>query len=245
MARYRHLNRAPITEALIDIRVKLPPEKQDPRIIQPLHDRIRQHYPDQKQIQEIKYEFKVGPPNTQTTTANHLGYRYTSADGLRVIQATINGFTFSRLKPYENWENLRGEAYPLWELYQETVRSEVFTRVATRFINVLEIPGPTIDLDDYLTAAPIIPKTLPQVYAGFFSRIVVPDEKTQTTAIVTQAFEPGSNPQITPIILDVDVFKVKQFANEADVWATIDSLREVKNRIFFDWITEKTAKLFE
>ncbi len=245
MARQRHLNNAPITEALIDLRVKLPVETQDAKLILSLHERIRERFPHEKEIQHVEYRFESGPPQKEKTTSSHIGYRYDSADGRQVIQARLDGLTFSWLKPYETWEVLRREAFSVWQLYQDVMKPEAITRVATRYINQIEIPGPLIDFDDYLTAGPIVPKALPQALASFFTRIVVPDEKNQVTAIITQVFQPGANPQVAPVILDIDVIKEKLFESESAAWDTIDSLRAIKNLAFFDSITEKTAELFE
>lgn len=245
MAQYRHLKNAPINEALIDLRVKLPEDKRKVDLLEKMHDQIKDRFPEKKQQIEHRLEFHSGPPTTEKKTTDHVGYRFASEDGLWVVQATINGFTLSRLKPYETWENLRDEAKQIWRIYEDILSPEAVTRVATRFINKIEIPGPNIDFDDYLTAAPVIPKALSQIMMGFFSRVVVPDEKSKSVGIITQNFEPGINPQVIPILLDIDVFKEKLFEIQDPIWDTIDCLREVKNRIFFDSITEKTAGLFE
>jgi len=245
MARQRHLNNAPITEALIDLVVKLPIETKDVSRIRSLHERIRERFPQEKEMQHIEYQFEIGPPRKEKTTSSPLGYRYDSADGRQVVQAKLNGFTFSWLKPYETWEVLRREAFSMWQLYQEIMKPEAIIRVATRYINQIEIPEPLTDFDDYLTAGPVVPKALPQVLTSFFTRIVVPDEENQMTAVITQAFQLGAKSNVVPVILDIDVSKEKLFANQSDAWDTIDSLRSFKNLIFFDSITEKTAELFE
>src|SRR2546422_577602 len=175
MAKPRHLSKAPITEALIDLRVKLPAETRNVAFIETIHEQIKNYYPEKKQLLEHRFEFHSGPPPPEKTATNHVGYRFTSDDGQQVIQAGINGFTFSRLKPYDTWEKLREEAYQVWKVYESALHPEAITRVATRFINQLDLPGPNMDFDDYLTAAPVVPKTLPQAMSSFFTRILVPD----------------------------------------------------------------------
>src|SRR2546427_401238 len=111
MARERHLTKAPITEALIDIRVKLPADKQDLKLIKTFAQEVQKQFPgqfpDEKELRDIQMMFEVGPPPRQKTESSHVGYRYDSKDGKRVIQTKLGGFTFSWLKPYENWEVLR------------------------------------------------------------------------------------------------------------------------------------------
>lgn len=243
MAKQQHLSRAPITEALIDIRVTLPTQTREIEHLTGLDEKLRNQYPDKKTIQEFQYKVELGSSQAEETSSKPLGFRYTSADGTQVIQATLSGLTFSRLPPYQDWQKLREEANKVWSIYLYHVRPENITRVAARYINKLTLPGPHIDFDQYLNYVPIVPRALPQMLAGFFSRIVVPDEKAQCTGIITQSFQPS--PSEIAIVLDIDVFREKVFADEKEVWVTIDHLRDFKNLIFFDSITEETVKLYQ
>ncbi|TKS60232.1 MAG: TIGR04255 family protein [Nitrospira sp.] len=254
MARERHLAKAPITEALIDIRVKLPLDKQDPTYIKVFNQEMQKlfpgQFPQEKELRDVQMMFEIGPPPRQETKSSHVGYRYDSEDGKRVIQTKLDSFTFSWLKPYENWEVLRRNAYTMWQVYRDLMKPEAITRIATRFINQIEIPGPLIDFDDYLTAAPVIPKALPQAYSSFLTRMAIPDEKNQVMIIITQAFQQGVNPKMISVVIDIDVFMEKLFENQTEswdtmAWDTIDSLRAIKNRVFFESITETTAGLLE
>lgn len=254
MASERHLNKAPITEAVIDVRVKLPAEHQDVMQIAKFTHEIQRQFSgrflEEKHIREMQVRFETGPPARQESSSSHVGYRYDSQDGKHVIQAKIDGFTFSWLKPYEDWEALRQAALTTWQIYRDTLNPDAITRVAARFINQFEIPGPGIDFDHYLTAAPPIPKELPQGYAGFLTRLAIPDPINEATILITQSFQPGINPSVVPVLLDIDVFKDKLIENEGVgwdrmAWDTIDKLRAIKNKVFFESITEKTAELFQ
>lgn len=254
MAKERHLTKAPIIEALIDIRVKLPPDKQDLTLIKTFTLALQKlfpgQFPEEKELRDVQMLFEVGPPPRQETKSSHVGYRYDSKDGKRVIQAKLDSFTFSWLKPYENWEFLRQDSYAAWQVYRDLVKPEAITRIATRFINQIEIPGPLINFDDYLTAAPIIPVALPQAYSSFLTRMAIPDQINQVMIIITQAFQQGVNPKVIPVVIDIDVSMEKLFENQTVSWDTmawdkIDSLRAIKNRVFFESITETTAGFLE
>ncbi|MDR4463305.1 MAG: TIGR04255 family protein [Nitrospira sp.] len=241
-AKPRHLSRAPITEALIDIRVTLPKETRTLEHLAALNAQFGELYQDKKDIKEFQYRVQFDRPELDEKTSTHLGFRYTNAESTQVIQTTISGFTFSRLPPYEDWERLKEEAKRTWAIYSGHVRPETITRVAVRYINRLVLPGPLVELDQYLRYVAKVPKVLPQVLGGYFSRIVVPDRQGQRTAIITQSSAP--NPAEVSPILDIDVFMERPFSNEDEVWGAIDRLRDFKNKIFFDCITEKAAKLF-
>lgn len=243
MAKLQHLARAPISEALIDLRVTLPKQTREVEYLAGLDEQFRNLYPDKKTTKHFHYHFELDNPEAEEKSTTPLGFRYTNAENTQVIQAAINGFTFSRLPPYQNWSMLREEAMRTWKIYSDHVQPESITRVAARYINKLTFPGPLIDFDDYLRYCPVVPKALPQVLGAFFSRIVVPDVKLECTAIITQVFQPS--PAEISVVLDIDVFREKVFTETREVWDVLDYLRDFKNLIFFDSITEKTAKLYK
>lgn len=242
-AKPRHLSRAPITEAVIDIRITLPKASRTLEYLTALDVQFGELYLDRKDIKEFQYRVQFDRPAVDEKTSTQLGFRYTNAESTQVIQATVNGFTFSRLPPYEDWGRLKQEAERTWNIYSEHVRPETITRVAVRYINKLVLPRPVVELDHYLRYVPKVPKVLPQVLGAYLSRIVVPDPHKDLTAIITQSFPPSPT-EVSPI-LDIDVFSERVFADADEAWDAIDHLRDFKNQIFFDCITEKTAKLFE
>ena len=242
MAVYRHLKNAPITEALIDISVKPSSSVQNAQQLDELCAKLKDTYPDKKLQQQFKFEFFPGPPPQERKETRFVGYRLTSANGLQVIQASPDKITFSRLRPYQTWEQLREEAQRIWKIYTEIVKPELITRIATRFINSIEIPLPMRDFSDYLTAAPSIPEKLPQGISSFFTRVVLPDPTTGAVAIVTHALESVVTPKVVPIIIDIDVFIERIFENHEKAWATIDMLHDMKNLIFFESVTDKALE---
>lgn len=245
MSNSTHLKNAPITEALIDIRIKI---KDDLRVeqLEFIHKSISDTYPEKKVRRKLegKFEFKKGEPLVSSGAETIDGYVFTSPDKKQVFQARLDGFTFSRLKPYETWENLHDEAHRLWQIYRDVTSPEI-TRVALRYINKMEIPRSSIDFSEYLTAAPIVPEGLPQGVSSFLTRVVIHEPTIDAAAIVTQALEQVVNPNLIPIILDIDVFKQKsEGISEKDAWDTLENLRHFKNKIFFESITEKTKEIF-
>lgn len=246
MAKYTHLEKAPIIEALIDIRIKM---REDLTVekLESIYNAIPGQYPDKKARHkwEGKFELKKGESPISLGTETIDGYIFTSADQKQIFQARLDGFTFSRLKPYETWEQLRDEAYKLWQKYRDVTSPEI-TRVALRYINKMEIPLSGKDFSEYLKAAPIIPEVLPQGVSSFLTRVVIHEPGIDASAIITQALEQIVNPNILPIILDIDVFKQKsEGISEEDAWKILEKLRHFKNKIFFESITEKTKEIFQ
>ncbi len=244
------LKNAPITEALIDIRVKLP-STTDVKAIDSLFEKIKNRYPvrQEHRVSEFSFQLKPGEDPVKAAKQRVNGYRYVSADQKQIVQARLDGFTMSRLRPYTKWTDLRDEAKELWGFYKEITKPEAITRVALRYINDLNIPFPMNDFADYLAAPPIVPHGLPQDVSSFLTRVIVPEPQLGANAIITQAFEPVA-PEIKithlPIILDIDVFKYdSQGIDEKDAWNYIEQLRHFKNKIFDKSITYKLKETYK
>lgn len=248
MAEYIHLRNAPITEALIDIRVRVKADF-DVHEFESLHETIAGQYPDKKKRQKWEGRFEFGKGKTEVSPGSESidAYIFTSSGGKQIFQARIDGFTFNRLRPYETWETFRDEAFRLWKLYRGVLSSDI-TRVALRYVNKFDIPlvpEPLKDFNEYLTAAPIVPEGLPQGVSSFLTRVVINEPTIDASAIITQAFEQIVDPRFLPIILDIDVFRQRDLISEEEAWQTLETLCDFKNKIFFESITEKAKELFK
>ena len=187
------------------------------------------------------------PEVSQSATGEPDGYLFTSVDGRQVVQARLDGFTFSRLKPYDKWTTLRDEAQELWQHYVRIASPETVTRVALRYINRIEIPIPMRDFKDYILTTPEIAPDLPQGLGSFFMRLVIPDPKAQAVAIVTETMEPiDESRNRLPLIFDIDVFRMAAFnIQDNAMWEAFEYLHYLKNDIFFKSITLKAKELFQ
>lgn len=243
---YPTLTNPPITEALIDIRVKLSSEL-DVKDIASIFESIKEQYPEKQEqkISEVRIDTKAEGGVAKAFGAKTHGYRYISSDKKQIFQARLDGFTLNRLHPYIKWEELRNEAYKLWQLYKNITSPESITRVAVRYINKLNISMPIRDFGDYLTAPPTVSEKLPQGVGSFLSRIVLHEPSISANIIITQALEQIVD-DVAPIILDIDVFKLQtKGIEEKDAWETLEKLRNLKNKVFFNSITDNLMEKYK
>lgn len=249
MRTFPNLRNAPIVEAIIDLRVKQCAEF-DLKLIDKIQGQVSTEYPESNPRFRLQSEIKFEDGEITNSSASQEidGFVYTSFNGQRIFQAHSAGFTFSWLSPYTNWDDLYKEARKIWGIYRECTGAESITRIATRFINRLELPIPHRDLRDYLTSVPEIPPRLPQNLVNFMSRVVIPEPQNGALAVITQASQDpviSEEKSVMPILLDIDVFKVVHYeANDEKAWDMINSFRDTKNRIFFESITEKLENLY-
>lgn len=248
MAEVRHLKNAPITEALLDFRVR--PNKDIPFPIEQLEqiaEDIAGSYPhvDRKHLRKL--EMELGPKGTSTRTHDQgiQGYWFKSSDETRIAQFRSDGFTFNVLKPYEDWETMQSEALKLWHIYEDVLRPTSIIRLATRFINhvVLEVP---VLWQKHLTDVPSGVQNLPGKVLNFRDRAMLQCDD-DIAANVVVASDDTTGTKIT-ILADVDVFQAKEVHVPIDVdsmLSTLSQLRTFKNDIFFNIFTERTIKTYE
>jgi uncharacterized protein (TIGR04255 family) len=247
MAILRHLAHAPIMEAIIDCRVKAPAGfKVDS--FQALKAKGVDGYPKVDEMRGIEAEFRVeGNQLSQSTKQRGMvGLAFRSIGGENVAQFRIDGFTFSRLNPYTSWDEIFPEAFRLWKMFIGIVSPDFMTRIAVRYINKLPIPLPLGDFSEYLCSPPVVPSELPRQVATFLTRIVIPESDFGADAVITQALEGSTDPNFVTIILDIDVYRARQYEIDNEkIKSEFEELHRLKNKIFFGSITEKAARLFD
>jgi uncharacterized protein (TIGR04255 family) len=247
MAEPRHLKKAPIREALIDVRVRLP-EGFDAQVFLGAKSDLVGRYPDVQERSETDTWVKLGPdrPEIGGGQTRTKGFFFKSGDGLTIAQFRIDGFTFNRLKPYTSWPQIFREAREAWDLYRKTTGPEPITRVAVRYINDLVIPAPLTGVSSYLATPLPFPRDYPGKVAKFFTTIVLQDEDRQVSANVSQTFAQGLNEKRSKVVLDIDAYRQEAFEDDnAEAWKTFEALHAAKNEIFFGSITEEMVRLLE
>lgn len=249
----QHLEAAPVTEAMIDIRVK---ELTDAQLenFNKLPEEFSSVFSGAGTInrQHVRME-----PNTEgsfgaTNNVQILGYRYEAEGGRRVVQFRKDGFTLSHLKPYTCWEDLRDEARKLYKLYLSQLNEDTsIIRIALRYINHINLPQ-GCELNEYLTAPPRVPDNLPQGVLQFLTLNTIDVPEHGAIARILQSSAENLNAEndsnYLPMLLDIDVIKmmkVELTADDDSIWTDFEGLRKFKNDIFFSSITTKTEELFK
>src|SRR5258708_2971374 len=231
----RHYSKAPITEAVIDLRVTLP-EGISVDKLKDIHPYISENFPTiepfYRGIGAIAYQ--PGSTFQVNTSQQQIGFWFRSKDNLRTFQATLEGFAFNRLAPYESWEEFSNDARSMWEIYKEICRPAYVTRAAIRYINQINIPADgLIELKDYLSTVPEVPSDLPEkILQTYFMQLQIPQQDLNCMLIINEALTQPTNPGIITVILDFDLFRQQIWDSDEDIWQFLEKLRHRKNEVF-------------
>lgn len=116
---FPHLSKAPIVEAVIDFRA-LPTIPCEQGQFEAYFKKEFSDYPAFEIRKRHNFQLKANPdgqPGAAQSTSWWQGLAFRSSDKLRVAQCQRDGFSFSRLQPYDEWNSFAGEALRLWKKY--------------------------------------------------------------------------------------------------------------------------------
>ena len=246
--RFPHLSRAPIVEAAIDLRAILSVQLHQEDFQKCLKQKLPDYPTAQPQLRfqgEIKAE--AGKPLEQhVVDLGWIGLMFRSQDQHNVAQFQKEGFTFSRLEPYQDWQAFEAEAFRLWKTYVELARPVAIQRIGVRFINRMLFPADGFRLDEYVSCAPQPLPSLGLIRGEFFHHDTLQVPGTNYVVNLIRTVQPAEGmPLRIPVILDIDVFSnAPMELDEARLKKRLSEMRWLKNKTFFDSITAKTEGTF-
>lgn len=241
-----HYSRAPIVEAIIEIRCELP----ETIGLDTLKGAVNTaDFLEFGKTVEVSGTIDASGEDVQSgTTAEQIGLVFKRRDGLRVVQVRLDGFSYSALAPYDKWESFHKEARRHWEDYRDSVGPTMATRLGVRYINRIDIPSDRVELKDYLRTAIDVSPYLPQMILSHFLQVQVPLSQYGAVATITSTLTPPPKENTTSIILDIDAWRPTEIDLASDgasfvVVDTLESLRRAKNYTFEACITDATRGL--
>jgi uncharacterized protein (TIGR04255 family) len=246
---FPQLSRAPIVEAVLDLRAK-PSVQWDQEAFKQQLKEVLPDYPKIEAQRAFKGEIKAGvgqPPEQRVIDLGWNALRFRSADKLQVAQFRKDGFAFSRLKPYQNWNPFTAEALRLWGVFVKVMRPEAIQRVGVRFINRISFPADGFSLEDYFLSSPQPLVALGLVPAGFLYRdtLIVPETGYKVNLVRTIQPPEGTPPSL-PVILDIDVFiNSPMELDDTALRQRLGEMRWLKNKVFFGSVTRKAKGIIQ
>jgi uncharacterized protein (TIGR04255 family) len=132
---------APIVEAIVDFKVKFN-DSIGFEELKKFADTLVDRYPERTTRKRLSANIDVDQEKPSAVEVESLEQalvlRTKEIDS--AIQIRRDGFSFSTLKPYKQWESTRDEAKKYWLRYRESINPTAIKRLALRYINRIDIP---------------------------------------------------------------------------------------------------------
>jgi uncharacterized protein (TIGR04255 family) len=167
-----------------------------------------------------------------------------NADGTRMVGVSPNLLTVHELDPYRGWDEFSDRIRQALEAYWRVNPPLGVRRVRLRYINRILIPGEQVELDDYFTAAPRVPKGITGGLMNFITRMEIPceDGSVMVMTLVPMLPRPEHN---CAFVLDFDlVWSFTEPVDASRALASIEQLRVRERAAFEAMITDATRRLF-
>lgn len=186
-------------------------------------------------FEEIDGDFQI---IKSSKTSN--GFRFDSNQATLIIKS--NQLSYHILGSYTTWENVINDLEEIVKEIKDTLDFSCES-IGVRFINKIDFSSTSVILTDFFRFHLILPSELSQSFDNFFLTVSLSKEEMQATIIQTVDNQ-GLVGNGFGIILDIDVVKpIHKKINLLDIKDDFQALREYKNEIFFNIITEKTRQL--
>ena len=247
---FPHLQKAPISEAVIEIRGPAGIAWEEKRLIDAMQEHIIT-YPEHRPFQAIQMPPPFPTGGEQSATPAKLvgvtGLRFESGDHHSVVMFTSEQFTFSRINSYNSWQPFVGDAIKFWKVHRSVTDQPTIRRIGVRFINRIPISQTKFRLDSYLKGIPsALPGSEPERLAFLHQDIIsVPGTNLKASIIKTVQGGIPTDDRLG-LILDIDVFDEKAFATDDTVlMARLEQIHHWKNWIFFSIVTNRVIEEFK
>ena len=237
--------RAPITEAVIELRIATGLETV---IIDKIAKRLKKRYDTQAPLQQVNLILDMTGSGTTAVQQQNNGHRFATYDQADIALLTPVNLTTARLAPYPGWHAFQTMARENWADWCSIAPRHPISRVGVRYINRIDIPLPDdgiVQLETYLTTHPRS-EILERPLTGFmvqaqFDAFLPKWVATLTTAPLT----PHPVPNHFSLLLDIDVSRTQDIPEKSDeMWTMINEAQTIKNDLFERALTPATKEFF-
>jgi len=238
---FQHLSKAPIGEAILEIRANPSVAWDEDKISSILKEELK-NYPHSDSQRGVEQLLQLGldkPAQAKMKDLGWLGLTFKTEDNLQVAKFHKNSFSFSRLQPYTEWQHFSEEALKLWELYKRIAQPAEIQRLGLRYINRFALPS-QVSLDEYFRMPMPTHIGLELPFVNFFHQDTFSVTGHDYAVNVIRATQPVGAGQTRDfyLILDIDVFTMEPIDLVPErIAKRLSEMRWVKNKIFFGSIS--------
>jgi uncharacterized protein (TIGR04255 family) len=236
---------APIILAILQFRYKKIDDFDSQLFIKKGID-IKKKYPESKERVTQKIHFNEGDLKKQTNVSLDDrvvdGVQFISKDKNKVLIIGNEKFTFELNGKYTCWDEFMGEAKELWEFFSKELGDVSLTGVSLRYVNKIGLPKDIKNISDYFTTF-INSSSGNHPMTNFQMKYSSYDEDSNYIIHAGHSLENELNDE-RPYIFDIDIIHLDdKLTNDPTIWKNFEGLRDKKNFVFNDGITDLTKKI--
>lgn len=171
-------------------------------------------------------------------------YTYFSKDQKQKLIIEEGTITYTDENKYAGWENFKQKGLESVEMFHEIFSQSTITRISIRFVNRFSLENlndPLVYFTTTISSANSDGLPYPLVEYAFKLKTITPD--TNIYSYINQTTVPVNENQ-TDYIFDIDVLELTNLLFDNGLISDkLEKLREIKNNLFFNNLTQKTIDL--
>lgn len=245
--KYKH---APIVEAVLEFRFE---SEADASFLDEMARKLKHEFPKQEDQKKREFQLAITDSGSSSIgakfdkTHEESVKRLVDSDGARVVLLSASAINVSRLPPYDSFDDLRGDAELVWDAAYKLTGVRKLKRIGLRYINRIDLQlddEEKISFEEYLNLRINVPKKYETI--GKYSLVFEFDiPEIECFAKVRSSVIDPALINHASFILDIDVFRLDELPlKKADVFKLICEMRQAKNDMFEEFITDKARAIF-
>lgn len=143
--RYQH---SPLVEALCEFGFA-PRAEWNQELVSALQSAYHEEFPVRKDLKTVQAQVAVNAQGVHQGLLQGERIQFVSEDGASMVQVAPNTLTINDLKPYSGWDAFKPAIRSALTTYRHVAIPTTFFRAHLRYINRIELDGPTVELDDW------------------------------------------------------------------------------------------------
>lgn len=237
---------SPIIEAVCEFRLTSD-TKWDLTIPGLIYEKINDEFVN-KEEDLIQQEVTLAniPEGLQPKLQISQGIRFLTDDKKTFIRLGTRLLSINRLKPYSIWGEFKPKIEKAFNALNESVELKSIQRIGLRYVNRIDIPCQTVDLDKYFDFNPHLGKNLPQTMRNFIVGCEIPFRDGDDLCKILFTNTIPENPKTSSYVLDLDYYLAKAQAvskDEALEW--VESAHNNLEDVFEGCITDSLREIFK
>ena len=238
--------RPPITEAVIGFNFSSPLSKKE---LSSLSRKLGKLYPNQQIIPNLSFKVGITDINfekAETSIEKEDTYRLSRENMTQIVVLSKSSFLFSQLAPYQGWDHFFNSFVITWEIKSKAIGYREVSRIGVRYINRIDIPfeNELIEYENYLNIYPLLPKSFGHLDA-YATQVSMPLSNIGCQLTINSAVVESPILNHRAFVIDLDIFNDKNIPKiDTDIFNLLKEIRQEKNRLFEESITDNARKLF-
>ncbi len=237
--------RAPITEAVIELRLESPLRES---VLRKASVRFAKFYPGVQELKNVTVQVEFTEHPAAVVNDRHLLFRRAAEDETQLAILVQNSLIISQLAPYLGWKEFVERFERDFKIWKSVVGFVRISQIGMRYINRIDIPiskhAPIVDYESYLNVYPNLPANIISTEA-YTVNVRIPMTDIQSQLTINSATIPSPLYGYASYLLDLDFGRVEEPPQNLDeIKKLLHLMRIKKNQIFEACITDKARELF-